>query len=104
MLFRLVRPLKRPGTTMGHFVQRIPADVKTRATGRKLLMPVGGASVPITVKPQADAIRLSLRTRDPTETKVRQARKWRHTWETVWQALRASGAIALTHSQATALD
>jgi hypothetical protein len=41
MLFRLVRPVKRKGSRYRQFVRRIPADVKQRAVGVKLHIPVG---------------------------------------------------------------
>jgi len=33
MLYRLVRPVRRSGSRIPYFIQRIPADVKTRAVG-----------------------------------------------------------------------
>ena len=35
MLFRVVRPMKREGSRIPMFVQRIPADVMGRAVGRR---------------------------------------------------------------------
>ena len=42
MLFRLVRPMKRDGSRMPIFVQRIPTDVMSRAVGTRLAIPLGG--------------------------------------------------------------
>lgn len=39
MLYRLVRPVKRPGSTIPQFVQRIPADVRAHAIGVSLAIP-----------------------------------------------------------------
>ena len=41
MLFRLVRPLKRTGSRHRQFVRRIPSDVRSKAVGLKLSIPVG---------------------------------------------------------------
>jgi hypothetical protein len=102
MLLRLVRPLKRPGSSMPYFVQRIPADVKARAIGLALAIPIGDHIHPVTITPATRAIRISLRTRDPAETKIRQAHAAAYV-ETLWQALRRDRPISLTHRQATAL-
>jgi hypothetical protein len=41
MLFRLVRPVKRTGSRNRYFVRRIPSDVRSKAVGLKLSIPVG---------------------------------------------------------------
>jgi len=102
MLFRLVRPVKRQNSTMSQFVQRIPKDLRGRALGRSLSIPIGADTVQLTISPQAEAVRFSLRTREPSETKRRQAEAAVYL-ETVWQALREDFPIPLTHRQATAL-
>jgi hypothetical protein len=102
MLFRLVRPMMRPGSSMSYFVQRIPADVRARAIGMKLAIPIGSETHQITVTAKAPPLRFSLRTRDPGETKKRQAEVVGYL-EAVWQALRNTKPTALTHRQATAL-
>ncbi len=102
MLFRLVRPVKRSNSSMSQFVQRIPNDVRERAVGRSLAIPIGSETVQLTISPHAEAIRFSLRTRDPSETKRRQAEAAAYL-ETVWQALRENSPIPLTYRQATAL-
>jgi hypothetical protein len=102
MRLRLVSPVKRKGTRNIQFVQRIPADVKARAVGLKLSIPVGAEVQPLTVSPKADAIRLSLRTSDPSTAKARQGQVAAYV-ETVWQALRGTKPATLSHRQATAL-
>ena len=52
MLYRLVRPVKRKGSSKQHFVQRIPADIKGRAAGLKLFVPVGPETVRLTISPK----------------------------------------------------
>jgi hypothetical protein len=49
MRFRLVRPMRRNDTLNRYFVQRIPADVKVRAVGMTLHVPIGGENVPVKV-------------------------------------------------------
>ncbi len=102
MLLRLVRPMKRPGSSIPHFVQRIPADVRSRARGVRLTVPVGDASIGLVISERAESVRFSLRTRDLTEAKIRQARAAAYL-ETVWRALRQSEATTLTNKQAHAL-
>jgi integrase len=102
MLFRLVRPVKRPGSSIPQFVQRIPADLISRVVGRKLAIPVGSETVHLTLSARSRSVRFSLRTRDPSEAKMRQAQAARYL-EQLWQGLRASRPVALTNKQATAL-
>lgn len=102
MLFRLVRPVKQFGSSMNQFVQRIPADVRARAVGLRLAIPLGDFTQIYAITAKAQSVRFSLRTRDPAETKLRQAAATAHL-ETVWQSLRATTPISLSHKQATAL-
>jgi len=102
MLFRLVRPLKRPGSSIPQFVQRIPADVRSRAVGVTLAIPVGSATVQRTISATTESVRLSLQTREPAEAKIRQATIASYL-ETVWRALRQPEAVSLTNREATAL-
>ena len=102
MLFRLVSSVKRKGSSNRQFVQRIPADLKGRVVGMKLEVPLGGEIVQLTISPKMEALRFSLRTRDPAEAKRRQAEVAAY-FETVWQALRTNTPVALSHRQATAL-
>jgi hypothetical protein len=102
MLFRLVRPVKRSGSSIPYFVQRIPADVRARAIGRTLEIPLGDETARIRISGRADSIRFSLRTPDPHKVKLRHAAAAAYL-ETVWHALRQPEAITLTHKQATAL-
>ncbi|MDR3407891.1 MAG: tyrosine-type recombinase/integrase [Methylovirgula sp.] len=102
MLLKLVRPVKRSGSSVPYFVQRIPTDVRASAIGRTLEVPLGNASVRITITPRTDSIRFSLRTRDPAQVKIRQAQAAAHL-EMTWQALRQKQPAALSNRQATAL-
>lgn len=102
MLFRLVRPVQRQGSRNRHYVRRIPADVIERAVGTRLNIPVGDITVPVTISAKMDSIRVSLRTNDPGEVKVRQAAVDAYL-ENVWKGLRADQPVSLTHRQVTAL-
>ena len=102
MLYRLVRPVRRSGSRIPYFVQRIPADVKSKAIGLKLNLPIGDETGPVTITAKTSMVKVSLRTAEPTEAKVRQAKLAAYL-ETVWQALREDSPIPLTHRQATAL-
>lgn len=101
MLYRLVRSVKRPDSSHLQFEKRIPADVLPRAAGLKLSIPMGGGEFQhIALSPTARAIRFSLRTRDPSEAKSRQAHVLAYL-EEVWRGLRATKPIGLTNKQAS---
>jgi integrase len=102
LLFRLVRPVKRKGSRNRQFVRRIPADVRNKAVGLKLTIPVGEQTQTVIISPRAQSVRLSLRTDDPVEVKSRLAAVDAHL-ENVWRALRELAPVSLTHRQATAL-
>ena len=102
MLFRLVRPVKRQGSRHHQFVRRIPSDVRSKAVGLKLAIPVGEQTQTIVISPRAQSVRLSLRTDDPVEVKARLVRVDAYL-ENVWRALREDAPVSLTHRQATAL-
>src|SRR6185437_2668157 len=93
---------KRPGSRHRYFVRRIPADVTSAAVGVKLSIPVGGQTQVIILSSRAQSVRVSLRTDDPVEVKVRLAAVDAYL-ENVWRALRDNAPVSLTHRQATAL-
>lgn len=102
MLFRVVRPMKRDGSRIPIFVQRIPADVMSRAVGTRLAIPLGDGFTFVTVSASAQSVRFSLRTADPSQVKSRQAIAAAYL-ENVWTALREDTPVKLSHRQATAL-
>ena len=102
MLFRLVRPMMRKGSRNWYFVQRIPADVKARAAGLQLAIPLGPATHHLTIREGATDIRFSLRTPDPSEAKIREAAAAAY-MEQVYTTLRQTKPVSLSHRQATAL-
>lgn len=94
--------MRRVGSRFPLFVQRIPADVRRKAAGLELAIPLGDSFVFVTPSDGAQAVRFSLRTAEPSEIKTRQAFAAAYL-ETVWEALRNDAPIHLTHRQATAL-
>jgi hypothetical protein len=84
--------MRRSGSRNAYFNQRIPSDVKARALGLKLNLPIGSETVPLIVSPKANFVKISLRTSDPPEVKIRQAAIAGYL-ETVWQALRVDAPI-----------
>lgn len=73
MLFRLVRPVKRTGSRNRQFVRRIPVDVRAKATGLTLTIPVGDETQSVVMTTRTQSVRLSLRTDNPVEVKARLA-------------------------------
>lgn len=102
MLVRLVRPVKRKGSSNHHFVQRIPIDLRERAVGLKLEVPVGPEIVSLTLTTAMQAVRLSLRTSSHSEAKARQGEVVAYL-SRVWEALRSDTPLPLSHRQAVAL-
>lgn len=102
MLFRVVRPMKRDGSRIPMFVQRIPADLMSRAVGTRLAIPLGDGFTFVTLSSRAQSVRFSLRTTDPSQVKSRQAIAAAYL-EGVWTALREDAPAKLSHRQATAL-
>ena len=57
MLFRTVRPMRRDGSRNRYYVKRIPVDVRAKAAGLKLIIPMGdGETRAITISPQAQSV------------------------------------------------
>lgn len=95
------RPVKRTGASLHQFVQRIPADVKSKVRGMQLSIPIGDIIVPVTVSEKAQDIRVSLRTRNPEEARARQVAVVAYL-EGVWRAVR-EGPRRLSRKQVLAL-
>ena len=84
LLIRLF--VQRKGSSKRQFQQRIPADVR-KGRGQELQILVGDEPVALAITLSMASIRLSLRTGEAGEAKVRQA-QIAGQLETVWQALR----------------
>lgn len=103
MAYRIVRTMRRPESTQEHFRQRIPTDVLDKARGRSLAIPVGSDTVVKTIGQAAREVKLSLRTGDRKEAKIRNAQVAAYL-EAFWQSLREEREpTKLTHKQAVAL-
>ncbi len=102
MLLRIVSPIKRSGSSIPQFVQCIPADVQESLRGKTLKVPLGSEIISVKITDKTSAIRFSLRTRDLSVAKVRQAEAAAYL-ESTFQAFRSNGPISLTHRQVTAL-
>jgi hypothetical protein len=102
MLYRLVRPMRRKGSRNEYFQQRIPADLKQAAIGRRLTFLIAGEAASFAVTERSHAIKFSLRSSDPAEVKVRQAEAARQA-ELHWKALRQVRPVTLSHRQCVAL-
>lgn len=91
MLFRLVRPVRRKGTRTHQFVRRIPTDVRDRAVGTTLHVPMGSRTIALTISEKASCVRASLRTDNPSEVKRRPA-EIDADLEAVWKGAACLGA------------
>jgi hypothetical protein len=95
--------MRRSGSAIPQFVQRIPTDVRPRAIGRELAIPLGSAgTVRVVITERMALVRFSLRSRDPAEVKIRQAGAAAYL-ERTWQALRRDRPVVLTNRDAHAL-
>ncbi|WP_346658117.1 DUF6538 domain-containing protein [Bradyrhizobium sp. 154] len=94
--------MRRDGSRFPLFVQRIPADVRRKAVGFELAIPLGDGFVFVTPSEGAQAVRFSLRTAEPNEAKRRHALA-AASLAIIWEALRNDAPVRLTHRQATAL-
>lgn len=103
MLYGLVRPLKRKGSSNRQFTKRIPADVRDRLVGQRLLIPCGEEVKEVLVTPSMQSIRFSLRTSEPGLVKQRQAEGLAYL-EQFFEHLRSGGVLRLTHQQAVSLS
>lgn len=66
--------MRRDGSRNAYFTQRIPADIRDRAVGLRLAIPIGDSFAFVQPSGGAQSIRCSLRTDDPSEAKKRQPR------------------------------
>ncbi|MDO9428493.1 MAG: hypothetical protein Q7T93_16875 [Methylobacterium sp.] len=93
--------MKRQGSTTHQLIQRIPADVIGRARGLSLSIPIGDTFVTKVISAKDVDVRVSLRTREPQEAKVRQGVAVAYL-EAFWRSVR-EGPTRLTHKETLAL-
>lgn len=84
--------MRRDGSRNKWLAQRIPVDVRRKAIGVELAIPLDDNFVFLTPSEGTQAIRFSLRTAEPTEIKTRQALAAAHL-ETFWEALRNDAPV-----------
>ena len=101
MTLRMARPMQRKGTSLKYFRERIPKDVLPKARGLLLAVPIGGETISKRISPSAVEVTISLRSRSPAETKLRQAEAQAYL-HSVWRGLR-DGPRQLSHKQIVAL-
>lgn len=59
--------MRRDGSRFPSFVRRIPADVRAKAAGIELAIPLGDDFVFVTPSESAQGVRFSLRTHSPAK-------------------------------------
>lgn len=106
MVLRMTRPTRRSDSASHIFRPRIPADLVEKARGRRVTFhfPEAGPSHPpfaTTVTIGKEHVKVSLRTRDASIAKLRNAIAEEHI-QKFWQSLR-SGPVHLTRKQIVAL-
>lgn len=102
MGLRLVTPMRRKDSANPQFVRRIPGELRGRLVGMRLEFPLGDSFHPVTITPQMQAVRFSLRTNDESEAVERQAEALAY-WERLCRNLKATAPITLTPRQCEAL-
>jgi integrase len=102
MVLKMARPTRRSGSSLHQFKQRIPLDVRERAVGRTLVVPVGDSVAQCRIGPTTQVIQFSLRTHSPDEARVRHAVALAHV-EGFWRSLR-DGPTRLSQKQVVALS
>lgn len=103
MLFRLVRPMRRKGSSKHQFNTRIPSDVRPQLVGKRLSIPFDDEVATLNVSERTTHLRFSLKSADPSIVKRRQAEVLEFV-ERYWQSLRQDAPLELTHPQAVAVS
>lgn len=102
MVLKMARPTRRSGSSLHQFKQRIPLDVRERAVGKTLVVPVGESVATCHIGPTTQVVQFSLRTHSPDEARVRHAVALARV-EGFWRALR-EGPARLSQKQVVALS
>lgn len=87
-------PVKHPKTGTYYLRQRVPVDLKEKARGKSVALPVDKALKPVTI---GESVKVSLATKDPTEAKARY-READAVLSKFWEAIR-NGPIRLTQKE-----
>jgi hypothetical protein len=87
MVLRMARPWKHPDSGFYYVRLRIPADVRTTASSRQIILPKDGWGGGFKVGPNSQHVKASLRSRGPRDAKERNAAAVAYL-ETFWRGLR----------------
>jgi integrase len=98
----MARPTLRKGSTYIQYDRRIPKTVLDRVRGQKLLIPVGEEAVEKRISETAFHIKLSLRTDDKAEGKLRHAQVDEYL-ERVYAGLLTDTQVKLNHRECFAV-
>jgi len=98
MSLSMPSPYKHPKTGVYYLRQRVPADLKDKAKGQTVALPIAGALKSFS---PGDSVKASLETKDPAEAKARY-READAALSKFWEALR-KGPQKLTHKEIQAL-
>jgi integrase len=98
MVISMSRPWRHPDTGIWYYRGRVPADLKAQLAGKTVSIQVGDETSTVKISP---IIKISLRTRDVSEARVRHSSVQTQLQER-WAAAR-KGTISLTHKQIVAL-
>lgn len=99
MALKMARPIANPRTGIWMFKVRVPSELRQRAKGHRVALPIGDEFVTVTC---GEFVEASLRTRDPKEAKNRHV-KADAALKSFWESLR-HGPRSLTHQEAVALS
>lgn len=87
-------PYKHPKTGVYYLRQRVPADLKDKARGKIVALPISGTLKSFTV---GDSVKASLETKDPADAKARY-READASLSKFWEAVR-NGPLSLTQKE-----
>lgn len=94
MSLSMPSPVKHPKTGTYYLRQRVPVDLKEKAKGKTVALPVNGGLKSVTI---GESVKVSLATKDPAEAKARY-RETDIALSKFWRALR-NGPIRLTQKE-----
>lgn len=60
MLLRVARPVKRSGSRNRQFARRLPVDVRAKAIGLTLTIPVGDETQSVVITTRSQSVRLTM--------------------------------------------
>lgn len=101
-VIKMGRPTYREGSTYIQFDRRIPTAVLDRVRGQKLLIPVGPEIIAKRISSSAIHMKLSLRTQDKAEGKLRDAEVEAYL-QRVYAGLLNDAPVKLTHRECVAV-